>query len=209
VFPELKEKESEDERIKKAIIRILKGEICYTSKEDIDKYITWLEKQEEKNINHLDIKEKAHQIAWEASKNYDPSLSKESWCEMAALDMASWFEKQGEKKSADKVEPNPAWSEEDEEILKWLCRIIHSQRLSKEITLKEESELGEWMDKWLNHNPQAKQGEQLNPDKVIEWLKNTIRQKAENYGVYKETSLVLPYNSIEDLINDFKEDFGL
>ena len=49
----------------------------------------------------------------------------------------------------------------------------------------------------------------VNPDKVIEWLKNTIRQKAENYGVYKETSLILPYNSIEDLINDFKEDFGL
>lgn len=49
----------------------------------------------------------------------------------------------------------------------------------------------------------------VNADKVIEWLKNTIREKAENYGVYKETRLVLPYNSIEDLIKDFKEDFGL
>lgn len=55
------------------------------------------EKQGEKNINHIDIKEKAHQIAWETSKDYDPSLSKESWCEMAALDMASWLEKQDEK----------------------------------------------------------------------------------------------------------------
>lgn len=46
-FPELKE--TEDERIKKTIIRILKGEIGYTSKEDIDKYVTWLEKQTNKD----------------------------------------------------------------------------------------------------------------------------------------------------------------
>jgi hypothetical protein len=47
-FPELKE--SEDERIRKTIIRILKGEIGYTSKGDIDKYVTWLEKQGEKKL---------------------------------------------------------------------------------------------------------------------------------------------------------------
>ena len=49
----------------------------------------------------------------------------------------------------------------------------------------------------------------LDADKVIEWLKITIKERAENYGVYNETRLILPYNSIEDLINDFKEDFGL
>lgn len=53
-------------------------------------------------------------------------------------------------------EQKHAWSEEDERMLKWLCRIVHSQRLGKVITLKEESKLGEWMDKWLNHNPQNK-----------------------------------------------------
>lgn len=46
VFPEIKE--SEDERIRKEIIRILKGETGYTSKEDTDKYVAWLEKQGEK-----------------------------------------------------------------------------------------------------------------------------------------------------------------
>ena len=51
--------------------------------------------------------------------------------------------------------------------------------------------------------------EWINADKVIEWLKNTIKASAENYGVFKATHLTLPYNSIEDLINDFKEDFGL
>lgn len=49
----------------------------------------------------------------------------------------------------------------------------------------------------------------VNPDRVIEWLKDTINETTTNYGVYKETHLTLPYNSIEDLINDFKEDFGL
>jgi hypothetical protein len=50
----------------------------------------------------------------------------------------------------------------------------------------------------------------LDADKVIEWLKITIKERAENYGVYKATRLILPpYNSIEDLINQFKKDFGL
>ena len=46
LFPELKE--NENERIRKEIIRILKGEMRYVSKEDTDKYIAWLEKQSEK-----------------------------------------------------------------------------------------------------------------------------------------------------------------
>ena len=53
LFPELKE--SEDERIRKAIIRILKGETGYTSKEDTDKYVTWLEKQDKLENNDTDI----------------------------------------------------------------------------------------------------------------------------------------------------------
>ena len=43
IFPELAE--SEDERIKKEIIRTLKGELRYTSQEDTDRYVAWLEKQ--------------------------------------------------------------------------------------------------------------------------------------------------------------------
>ena len=61
IFPELKE--SEDERIKKTIIRILKGEIGYTSKEDIDKYVTWLEKQGEKKPAD-NVKPKFHKGEW-------------------------------------------------------------------------------------------------------------------------------------------------
>ena len=45
VFHELKV--IEGERIRKAIVRILKGETGYISKEDTDRYIAWLEKQGE------------------------------------------------------------------------------------------------------------------------------------------------------------------
>ena len=116
IFPEL-----EEEMIRKDIISYLRNEKIvkrYISDIEIDKWIAWLEKQKpntnkreiddaylqgmsdekheiekqgEKNINHTEIKEKAHQIAWETSKDYDPSLSKEACCEMAALDMASWL----------------------------------------------------------------------------------------------------------------------
>lgn len=37
------------------------------------------------------IKEKAHEIAWKVSKHYDPNACKQEWCEMAAIDMASWL----------------------------------------------------------------------------------------------------------------------
>ena len=114
LFPELKE--SEDERLRKGIIRNLQYLMDMSEgfvKEDLQEKIVWLEKQREQA----------------------------------------------------KFEPKPAWSEEDEEMLKWLCRIIHTQRLDRAITLKEESELGEWIDKWLNHNLQTKQSEQ-STDKI-------------------------------------------
>lgn len=86
--------------------------------------LKWLEKQDEQTINHTDIKEKAHQIAWETSKDYDPSLSKESWCEMAALDMASWLEKQG-----DTNETLSEWSEEDKQIILSIEQVMNCASL--------------------------------------------------------------------------------
>lgn len=42
-------RKSEDEKIRKEIIRVFKGETSYTSKEENEKYIAWLEKQGEKD----------------------------------------------------------------------------------------------------------------------------------------------------------------
>jgi hypothetical protein len=52
----------------------------------------------------------------------------------------------------------------------------------------------------------------VNPNKVIEWLKNTIKETEEylgEYGEYYDIHLTLPYDSIEDLIDDFKKNFKL
>lgn len=98
LFPELRE--SDDEKIRKEIISFVRNDgwrFIKLTKEEKESWIAWLEKQNEKYTDKTDVRVKAHQIAWETSKHYDPSLSKESWCEMAALDMASWFEKQDEK----------------------------------------------------------------------------------------------------------------
>ena len=101
-FPELKE--SEDERIRKDIIALLHFGLADGSavapgrKTTREQAIAWLEKQGEDKSIDMSIKEKAHQIAWKMSKYYDPLLSKESWCEMAALDMASWLKRQGDQK---------------------------------------------------------------------------------------------------------------
>ena len=68
--------------------------------------------------------------------------------------------------------------------------------------------------KWDSEKKELKKIEpkKVNADKVIEWLKGTIRETKEyfgEHGEYYDTHLTLPYDSIEDLINNFKEDFGL
>lgn len=121
IFPELKD--SEDERIRKKLISHFKSLLVESSKQECNdflnkefkEYITWLEKQGEQKPGNMSIKEKAHQIAWETSKHYDPLLSKEGWCEMAALDMASWLEKQGERSDTDSNTEN-----EYTKVYEWL-----------------------------------------------------------------------------------------
>jgi len=99
IFPELKE--SEDERIRSALLRgfnSMYGNQAVTTfaGEPIKNILSWLEKQGQEKSVDMSIKEKAHQIAWELSKHYDPNACKQEWCEMAAIDMASWLEKQGD-----------------------------------------------------------------------------------------------------------------
>lgn len=118
-FPELKE--SKDDKVRKQILSFLKEfERDHYRLLDFSSWIALLEKQGDKDklikelgeykvkytqevleshINSMSIKEKAHQIAWETSKHYDPNACKQEWCEMAAIDMAAWLEKQGASKT--------------------------------------------------------------------------------------------------------------
>ena len=167
MFPELKE--SEDERIRKALIRYFTlsdehayNEACGVSYRDI---VAYLEKQGEQKPDDLktkagnwyvcDMEVMNENMVTAFHRNEIYYCPKDGYLdvrgalfEVGCLDV---FRLATEKEIP---QTKQEWSEEDEKMLKRLCRIVHSQRVEKVITLKEESELGKWMDKWLNHNPQ-------------------------------------------------------
>ena len=205
--------ESEDERIRKMIVKIVEhhGDDTHISVEDEEAMFAWLEKQKEnpKNANSIssncvsDVKwankvltdaivslansvdynrdepliyakeiDALKRLRQELIMQKEPKPAKTVYPEKLEDAIKLYYDTYGNGKLGfdnlsylkfkDIVETfvrnygqKPAeWSEEDEEMLKWLCRIVHSQRVEKVISLKEESELGRWMDKWLNHNPQ-------------------------------------------------------
>lgn len=58
-------------------------------------------------------------------------------------------------------QPKQEWSEEDKKYFQWLCMIIKTKQLEKVITLKEESKIIRWMNKWLNYDPTSRHEAQV------------------------------------------------
>ena len=56
-----------------------------------------------------------HEIAWQHTKHYDPLLSKESWCEMAAREAIDWADKHPRKGLVD-----------IDKTCEWLLKNIHN-----------------------------------------------------------------------------------
>jgi len=96
-----------------------------------------------------------------------------------------------------RIQPQQEWSEKDEETFLWLCRIVHSQRVDKVITLKEESELGEWMDKWLNHKPQPHWKPTDEQMYILNWVANIL---LHHDGIVEEAAS----KKLQSLYNDLK-----
>ena len=132
IFPELKE--SEDERIRKELIAFLK-ENHETGRADetwslsgIESWIAWLEKQGEKGAkgnergipNPAWSEEDERNLDWlitVCERIYyksDPQVSPES-----ALMLREWL-----KSLKDRVQPRQEWSEEDKELLDYVCSIL-------------------------------------------------------------------------------------
>ena len=132
--PELAE--SEDERIRKELIRIFKGEISYTSKEDTDKYIAWLEKQKDvssiergfRPIAGCDIADAATQAIEQQQLGYKIVLAfngayirvEEKTADDIVNEYYSWLKKQDEQKTDGKAEPKfvPKFK-----VCDWYCRV--------------------------------------------------------------------------------------
>ena len=142
----------------------------------------------------------SHQGLAEPQFEFHPATKEQRDTLFAKME-ESGYEWDSEKKELKKIESKKldVWNAEDEQNLNVVLSFIEDECLRR------------WLKDKLCYDKED--GIKiLDADKVIEWLKNTIREVKErygNYGVYYDTQLVLPYNSIEDFINDFKEDFGL
>ena len=129
IFHELRE--SEDERIINAIIGILKNSNAIDINVSQERMFAWLEKIKEKSAIPDDL-----------VKCYKEFGEKIDGGARAVINALNGYKE---------------WSKEDDEMLNWLCRIIHSKKNQGELSLEEESLLGDWIDKWINHGPQPKQ----------------------------------------------------
>ena len=135
LFPELKE--SEDERIRKAIYNCVKWfgfDSCYFKDVSQEKCLAWLEKQgEQKSIDIESIKTEFYNAGYKDGKEYN---QKPAWSEEDEENL-NWFEKFFRAESViaggkdipqdrylwfknlkDRVQPKPKqeWSEKDEEL---------------------------------------------------------------------------------------------
>ena len=136
-----------DEKIRKSIIWVL--EVTYPSyREEID----WLKSLHPQSKNEWSEEDRFKLedaitgidvgIGFYEREGKHPNLLK------AIIEAKEWLKSLPERFN---LQPKQKWSEEDEDHLKWLCNIIHNFRLHGGLSLKEESELGKWIDKWINH----------------------------------------------------------
>lgn len=123
IFPELRE--SEDEKIRKEIIKFIQ-DFCNPCDPDCDKWIAYLEKKEQKPVERATMRDfnyhegESDEKAWSrlfAILNYAEATSDDT-PEEEIQALTNWIE--GKQK--------PAWSEEEERILKGVIgKIDHDQ----------------------------------------------------------------------------------
>lgn len=165
--------ESEGEKIREEIVSFIRA-FWVDHRDSVpqaSKWLDWLEKQKEQK---------------DYRKLYEDIAKSE------------WFKKAYEGKSLgcdeEQKEQKPEWNEEDDAHLKRLCRIIHNQVVNKRLSLAEESELGNWMDKWLNHKPQSHWKPSEEQMEALEWMLTTVTMKDGGFGVV-----------LKNLVNDIKK----
>ena len=178
-FPELKE--SEDERIRKEIIRVFKGEISFTSEKENEKYIAWLEKQGEQrpkmiqwtgnNLKEVvDFTGKSPKFdewfkTWEDFENYVHShnnifkIFNENGSHYE-VPVGAWIVRTPDGYNVPSkgiFKQKPAWSEDDEEELERLLNVLHANLYeSFDNWLKSLKDRVHSQDKWMPSDEQIK-----------------------------------------------------
>ena len=121
LFPELLE--SEDEKIRKEIIAVFKGQFAFTSEEDNKRYIAWLEKQKEFVSADFDD-------VWETADCDELTAPLEKYSKDAIKKMChAWYDKgiELERKAGLKKQE---WNEDDEDDVTILEAYIRSNEWS-------------------------------------------------------------------------------
>ena len=179
ILPELKE--SEDERIRKALIRFHKSTIDVDGIKGED-IIAWLEKQ------------------GNLVKYYEDKLDKCA-CDNFNKGYKKALEKQGEKKPADKVELNPAWSKEDTFIISKILYICNFYEKSYEHTsfviesIKEDvNKIDNWLKSLKDRYTWKPSDEQM---KAFEHFVKSIGESG--YASPYENNTKLLYSLLEQL----------
>jgi len=181
VFTELVE--DEDEKIRKKIIALFKGQIPSTSAEDNKKFVAWLEKQhEQKSTDKVEPKFKVGDII--KPKCYNETHSIKAIGEryyILDVDIKIPFR---DEDDWELVEQNPAWSEEDEEIHR---KCICAMRASA-CGFPEEEKFVEQVDNWLKSlkdrvQPQPKQEWSEEDDKFFEELHKEFSEGYEDASI--------------------------
>lgn len=128
-FPELCE--SEDERIREDIIAILKGEITYTTEEDAKRYIAWLEKHgKQKSSDKVEPKFKVGDTVTIKPMSCCGKVFTGEPFRIVDIIEDNYVSDDGKTYSIslqdgwELVEQNPAWSEDDEEMLDAMIDIV-------------------------------------------------------------------------------------
>lgn len=109
IFPELCE--SEDERVRKALIRFHKSTIDIDGIKG-DEIVSWLEKQDEMSKKCPTSVQNEQKPAWSEDDSEEFDIAIETLKEAGQFSSAKWL-----KSIKDRIQPKQEWSEEDDKML--------------------------------------------------------------------------------------------
>lgn len=176
-FPELRE--SEDERIREELKEAFEAYDIESTWNGIPirSIFAWLEKQKEQKPLTDEEKEYIRTI-----KSIISDFIRDKKPENLAYYQRIYDWLDGKHVPFSCGHEGAKWSEEDEKMLKWLCRIIHSRVVNKELSLAEESDLGKWIDKWINYEPQPVQKwDEFDEEGIYQQVVKGIRDMCDRY----------------------------
>lgn len=183
---------SEDEKIRKDIIRVFTGEIGFTTKEEAKKYIAWLEKQGEQKLPSLSEKIVClKRILDFLQKEHNSYTGEDFTNEIAVLEWLITHPVliQSSELQQNQGEQKPTWSEEDEKLYTWCASAIQTRYNDGLFTMDEYRETSLWLKSLKERYTWKPSDEQIKALNYIINLMASSERPTENsyyYNVFKD-----------------------